>query len=80
MLFFLFYLVIVVGHTQCGGAMHCLHAPSSPASTATATPLNRWLAPLISLTTSLQNCRPNPDTAPSASETLWIQVDDNVKA
>ena len=45
------YVVVLAGHTHCGGAAACYHAATEDA-TATATipkeetPLSRWLAPL----------------------------------
>ncbi|KAI0925969.1 hypothetical protein AcV5_008552 [Taiwanofungus camphoratus] len=42
--------VIVVGHTQCGGAAACHAAASAPEPTLDPnTPLARWLAPLTAL-------------------------------
>jgi carbonic anhydrase len=37
--------VLVVGHTNCGGAVACLSAANTPPSEPT-TSLGRWLAPL----------------------------------
>ena len=37
--------VLVVGHTNCGGAVACHNAANTPPSKPT-TPLGRWLAPL----------------------------------
>jgi carbonic anhydrase len=50
--------VIIVGHTECGGAVACLGAFNSNQDVTVATfpansPLNRWLAPMLSLTRSL---------------------------
>ena len=47
-------LVLVVGHTRCGGAAACLKAltAGTPPSKPT-TPLGRWLAPLIALAGTL---------------------------
>ena len=48
------YLVIVVGHSECGGVAACVKAASGPSSSeAPATPLLRWLTPLIDLARSL---------------------------
>ncbi|OCH91078.1 carbonic anhydrase [Obba rivulosa] len=42
--------VVIVGHTQCGGAAACHAAAQSPPSpSAPDTPLGRWLAPLTDL-------------------------------
>ena len=40
--------VIIVGHTNCGGAVAC-HAAAQLPPTDPSTPLERWLAPLITL-------------------------------
>jgi len=74
--------VVVVGHTQCGGAAACFEAtqaasdsitpPLAVPSAARDAPINRWLAPLISLASSLSH---NP-----AAEALPILVEENVKA
>lgn len=76
--------VIVVGHTECGGAAACFAAATSPSympGRAVATdpslppnaPLNRWLAPLTNLAASLQL-----STTPKA-EALPLLVEENVK-
>ncbi|KAI0294725.1 carbonic anhydrase [Multifurca ochricompacta] len=44
--------ILVVGHTNCGGALACLEAASGKIAPPT-TPLARWLAPLTSLARSL---------------------------
>ena len=61
--------VVVVGHTQCGGAAACLAAASAPPppSSAPKSPLQNWLGPLTSLAQSLKE--------PTAEEL----VDENVK-
>ncbi|OSD00755.1 carbonic anhydrase [Trametes coccinea BRFM310] len=42
--------VILVGHTNCGGAQACLAAASKPSASAPPQdPLSRWLAPLTEL-------------------------------
>jgi carbonic anhydrase len=41
--------VIVVGHTECGGAKHCLEAAKNPHPPPPDTPLLRWLEPLTQL-------------------------------
>jgi len=45
--------VVVVGHTECGGAKHCLKAAQNPSHESPATPLLRWLEPLTQLARSL---------------------------
>ena len=66
--------IIVVGHTQCGGARACLEAVQS-ASTLPApdTPLTRWLAPLAQLITTLDLA-----SAPTSTH-LDAVVDANVE-
>ncbi|KAH9838405.1 carbonic anhydrase [Rhodofomes roseus] len=42
--------VIMVGHTQCGGAAACIAAANaSPPAGPPSTPLDRWLAPLVTI-------------------------------
>ncbi|TDL27041.1 carbonic anhydrase [Rickenella mellea] len=68
--------VIVVGHTQCGGAAGAYAAACSnpePSPTPPATPLERWLAPLISLARDLRL-----STAPR-DQALAVLVDESVK-
>ena len=68
-------LVVIAGHTQCGGALACLQATQATPtpSPATDTPLGRWLAPLTKLVTTL-------DLASTpASSHLDIVVEENVK-
>ncbi|KAL1693341.1 carbonic anhydrase [Schizophyllum commune] len=77
--------VVVVGHSECGGATACLNAsvqlleddartpccdPSQPAEA----PLNRWLAPLTKLAAELKL-----SSAPR-DEALDALVEENVKA
>lgn len=45
--------VVVVGHTECGGAKHCLKAAQNPSHESPTTPLLRWLEPLTQLARSL---------------------------
>jgi len=68
--------IVVVGHTQCGGAAACLQFAQSPPTPTPDTPLNRWLTPLTSLAASVQSRLPTP----SDSEALAILVEENVKA
>ncbi|KAF9784600.1 carbonic anhydrase [Thelephora terrestris] len=60
--------VIVVGHTECGGAKHCLAAAEEPPQVPTD-PLHRWLEPLTELARSL----------PQEERTLPILVKKNVE-
>lgn len=42
--------VVLVGHTQCGGAAACFAAANaSPPAGPPSTPLDRWLAPLVAI-------------------------------
>jgi carbonic anhydrase len=77
--------VIIVGHTECGGAAACLGAAQSPGlsldgpiSTLSNLPveaaLNRWLEPLTRIAASLQ-----VSSVPHA-EALPLVVEENVKA
>ena len=45
--------MIVVGHSNCGGALACVRAASAPPQPAD-NPLFRWLAPLTDLARSLK--------------------------
>ncbi|KAG6814542.1 hypothetical protein H0H92_000069 [Tricholoma furcatifolium] len=76
--------VVVVGHTECGGAAACLGAVQRPTfpeegplltlpSLPYEDPLNQWLEPLTTLVGSL-----NLSTKPK-SEALPIVVEENVK-
>ncbi|TFK76343.1 carbonic anhydrase [Pluteus cervinus] len=71
--------VVIVGHTFCGGAAACLAAAQSGNTTVTlehlppTDPLNRWLAPLTQLTSTLGV------TSASNDEALALVVDENVK-
>lgn len=73
------YLVVIVGHSNCGGAQACLSASSSEDPTVTVPslpptdPLNKWLAPLTRLAASLQVSSASP------SEALSLVVEENVK-
>ena len=65
--------VVVVGHTQCGGARACLEAvQSADPLPAPDTPLTRWLTPLAQLVTELDL------TSTPASAHLDAVVDANV--
>lgn len=76
--------VVIVGHTECGGAAACLGASqvpnldlSKPIATVPSLPadssLNRWLEPLTRLSAGLQL-----SSAPHA-EALHVVVEENVK-
>ncbi|KDQ62440.1 hypothetical protein JAAARDRAFT_54395 [Jaapia argillacea MUCL 33604] len=65
--------VIIVGHSKCGGAAACLAAAQHPTGLADPeagpdAPLNKWLAPLVAIASSLVNAYP---------ETL---IEENIKA
>jgi carbonic anhydrase len=65
--------VVVVGHTQCGGAAACYNASKTKSSAPPSTALERWLAPLTKLASSLQK--------KGASEVAALDelVEENVK-
>lgn len=65
--------VMVVGHSQCGGAIACLNACTSE-SVEPTTPLARWLKPLINLARSLRLSTVDPE------ESLTVLVEANVRA
>ncbi|TFK42442.1 carbonic anhydrase [Crucibulum laeve] len=75
--------VVIVGHTECGGAAACLGAAQNPELqldspvTITSLPadsaLNRWLAPLTKLVASLKL------SSTPREEALPIVVEENVK-
>lgn len=64
--------VVVVGHTNCGGAAACLDAALAP-PTDSESPLLRWLGPLAELARSFA---PNPNR----EEALQALVEANVAA
>jgi carbonic anhydrase len=64
--------VIVVGHSNCGGAAACVKAASAPPQEAT-TPLFRWLTPLANLARSLGVDSLGPE------EALSLLVKENVR-
>lgn len=67
-------VVVLAGHTQCGGAAACYQAMSAPTTNGEkATPLTRWLAPLTSLVASLDLSATTPDAA------LDLIVQENIK-
>jgi carbonic anhydrase len=80
---FFFSIVVIVGHTSCGGAEACLKAAQTPnfnfdGDIATIDshpddfPLNRWLEPLTRLVSTL------PLAGKSQEEALPIVIDANV--
>jgi hypothetical protein len=69
--------VIIVGHTNCGGAVACLSIASSPPSPATDTALSRWLTPLITLAKKL--VKEGEQKAAGGKVELNTLVEENVK-
>jgi carbonic anhydrase len=80
----LFYPVVVVGHSECGGASTCLNAAQNPSFAADGSittipslspdaPLNRWLGPLTKHVKSLEL------SGMPKEEALPIVVQENVK-
>jgi len=85
--------VVVVGHTECGGAAACFNASCSPAfspgkafatdpSLAPDAPLNRWLAPLTTLAAELQlSSTPKDEAVPViVEENVRMQVENLCQA
>ena len=77
------FIVVIVGHTSCGGAVACLKAAQTPNlnldgdivtidSRPGDSPLNRWLEPLTRLVSTL------PLAGKSQDEALSIVIDANV--
>ncbi|KAI0051625.1 carbonic anhydrase [Auriscalpium vulgare] len=66
--------VVVVGHTQCGGAAACHQSALAGAAFAPGTPLGRWLEPLTELAASL-----DPHNASSTEDALNQLVEANVR-
>ena len=48
-----YHLVVVAGHTHCGGCKGAWEASTKPPTTDTDVPLIRWLTPLVKLAISL---------------------------
>ncbi|RDX49542.1 carbonic anhydrase [Lentinus brumalis] len=46
--------VLLVGHTNCGGAAACAQAAKAPAASEPASPLERWLAPLTEIARTVE--------------------------
>ena len=68
------FLVVVVGHSQCGGAAACLKAADGPPPPDKPTvPLLRWLTPLTNLVRTLDLGLLGP------AEALSLVVKENVK-
>ncbi|KAJ7510051.1 carbonic anhydrase [Mycena galericulata] len=81
--------VVVVGHTECGGAVACFGAASSPTFSPSAAscvvdpglaadaPLNEWLTPLTKLVASLKlSSVPKEEAMPLiVEENVKMQVD-----
>jgi len=66
--------VVVVGHTECGGAKHCVNEAShAPGIVPPRTSLERWLSPLVTIAREL-----NLGSLPPP-EALSILVKENVK-
>jgi len=75
-------LVVVVGHSQCGGAAACVAAASAPPPAEQPdVPLLRWLAPLTSLARSLDVASKEPKEALSllVTESVRRQVQNLTK-
>ena len=67
-------VVIVVGHTECGGAKYCVEeSRHAPPIAPPKTPLERWLGPLTTLARDLRLGSLPP------SEAVPILVEENVK-
>ena len=65
-------LVVVVGHSNCGGVAACVAAAGAPPQEP-KTPLLRWLAPLTDLARSL-----GPNLLPE-KEAISLLVEENVR-
>jgi len=66
--------VVVVGHSQCGGAAACVAAASAPPPAEQPdAPLLRWLAPLTNLARSLDVASQQP------TEALSLLVKESVR-
>lgn len=74
--------VIVVGHSQCGGAIACVKAASNPpADKQPDTPLARWITPLTELARSLgvASLEPTEAVALLVKESVKQQVQNLAK-
>lgn len=87
-----FLLVVIVGHSECGGAAACLAAAQNiaddldkPIATVASLPaessLNRWLEPLTRLAASLElSSTPHAEALPLVvEENVKMQVDNLAK-
>ncbi|KAI0350515.1 carbonic anhydrase [Trametes cingulata] len=73
--------VILVGHTNCGGAQACAAAARSPPSGAPpADPLSRWLAPLTDIARALAEEGDGAGGEGGAGVDLTALVEANVRA
>ena len=70
--------VVVLGHTDCGGAKFSYEAANTDPVPPT-TPIERWLAPLTALAGTLPSTNPTPGT-PEYERELRLVIDENVKA
>jgi len=64
--------VVIVGHTECAGAIASYNAAKNPSSSSGDTPLGRWLTPLTQLASNLQSQSPEGG--------ISLLVEENVKA
>ncbi|KAG1744617.1 carbonic anhydrase [Suillus paluster] len=75
--------VVLVGHTNCGGAAACLKATqSADAHPSESTPLTRWLNPLTELVQSLDlsTCSASEALAKVVEANVIMQVDNICKS
>lgn len=66
--------VVIVGHTQCGGAIACYDAAQA-APSSSDTPLSRWLTPLTKLASNLQSQSPEGGVPLLVEENVKAQVE-----
>ena len=73
--------MIVVGHTECGGAKAALKEASHPGTIPPETALARYLAPLVELAkiVIVENPDLNPDKPDDFEKLLNILIKRNVK-
>ncbi|KAI0743113.1 carbonic anhydrase [Daedaleopsis nitida] len=67
--------VILVGHTNCGGAAACAKAAQAPSAAPPASPLERWLAPLTELAKNTEG-----DLTALVEANVRVQVDNLVQS
>lgn len=65
--------VVIVGHTECGGAKECLSATRSPPIQPFPPALTRWLSPLMNLAEKYKNEPANFE------EAIQLLVIDNIR-